>query len=123
MKKKLFTALLSLVTIAGFAIVDRPQVSLSAQGPVGVLPYEEFTFTISYRNVKEMAVVINEVTTDNIYLWPWQMGDIEWRTMDYTDKIMGYDMSVTYTVVVYNEEGQDDKSIVFTTPGPPFTGR
>ena len=53
----------------------------------------------------------------------WERGDANWNYEDYTDCITDYDMSVEYTVTVYNEEGQDDETIVYTTPGPPYTGR
>ena len=120
MKKKIFTALLSLVTIAGFAIVDRPQVSLSAQGPVGVLPYEEFTFTISYRNIKEINVDINGVIDSNIWTWSWEKEDPDWRTKDYTDKIMDYEVVQIYTVTVTNDYGLDYERIMYVTPGHPY---
>ena len=120
LKKKIFTALLSLVTIAGFAIVDRPQVSLSAQGPVGVLPYEEFTFTISYRNIKEINVDINGVIDSNIWTWSWEKEDPDWRTKDYTDKIMDYEVVQIYTVTVTNDYGLDYERIMYVTPGHPY---
>ena len=111
---------MSLVTIAGFAIVDRPQVSLSAQGPVGVLPYEEFTFTISYRNIKEINVDINGVIDSNIWTWSWEKEDPDWRTKDYTDKIMDYEVVQIYTVTVTNDYGLDYERIMYVTPGHPY---
>ena len=120
MKKKIFSALLSLAAIAGVAVVDLPEVELSAQGPVGVLPYEEFTFTISYRNIKEINVDINGVIDSNIWTWSWEKEDPDWRTKDYTDKIMDYEVVQIYTVTVTNDYGLDYERIMYVTPGHPY---
>ena len=123
MKRKLFSALMSLAAIVGLASPNLPQVSLNAQGPVGVLPREEYTFTISYRYTKEMVVTINGIEDDNIWLWSWEEDDPDWRTEDFTDDIPDYEMFKTYVVKVTNDYGQDQRSIVYFTPGYPFLGR
>ncbi len=120
MKRKIFSALLSLAAIAGVAVADLPEVELSAQGPVGVLPYEEFTFTISYRNVEEINVDVNGVINTDIWTWPWQKKDPDWRTKDYTDKITDYEVVHLYTVTVTKGDYIDYDQITYITPGHPY---
>lgn len=115
MKRKFFSALLSLAAVAGFAIADTPQVILTAQGPVGVQPLEAFTFTIAYYNVQEMTLETNSVP-DEQWLWWWEREQKEWNYEGYTDRMDEYNMTNTYKVTVINGEERNSAEIVYCTP-------
>lgn len=114
MKKTIFTALLSLVAIICIAI-GKPYVTLTAQGPVGVLPNEPYTFTIAYYNVQEMVIEINGVS-DGQWLWWWDREQLEWNYVDYTDRMDEYNMTNTYKVTVINGQERNYAEIVYCTP-------
>ncbi|MBO7213681.1 MAG: hypothetical protein J6U99_03905 [Rikenellaceae bacterium] len=114
MKKTIFTALLSLVAIICIAI-GKPYVTLTAQGPVGVLPNEPFTFTIAYYNVQEMVIEVNGVP-DEQWLWWWEREQEEWNYESYTDQLTEYNMTNRYSVTVTNDQEHDFEEIVYCTP-------
>lgn len=114
MKRKIFSALLSISAIVCIA-AGTPYVTLTAHGPIGVQPLEEYTFTIAYYNVQEMVIEINGVS-DGQWLWWWDREQLEWNYEDYTDRMDEYNMTNTYKVTVINGQERNSAEIVYCTP-------
>ena len=122
-KNKLKVALLSLAAVTGIsvgiAIATEPQVRLSQEGVVGVFPNDPYTFFIDYRNANEIIVTINNNINDDLWMWPWQEEDSDWRTKEYTDEILFYNTTKEYKVTVRRGDVERHAYVTYVTPLDP----
>ena len=122
-KNKLKVALLSLAAVTGIsvgiAIATEPEVCLAPGGVVGVQPNEPYTFFIDYRNANEIIVTIDNNINDDLWMWPWQEEDSDWRTKEYTDEIPYYNTTREYKVIVKLGKKQSIERTTYITPLDP----
>jgi hypothetical protein len=117
MKKKIFTALLSLAAVAGIAIAENetPILRTSPYGTVNVLVGDEFTFTIRFQYTQELVVTADNIENENCWIWWWDRGVAEPNEVHHTGSIHTQYTTRNYQIVAYNGNKQSSKTLTYRT--------
>lgn len=107
MKRKIFTALLSLAAFVGSAyVIPTLRLSPVEGSTITVVPDEMFCFTICYSNTNELFVYANdEYGNEMIPISEDNRNIEEERSVMYFDVINGYGIAKRYRVSAYSEDG------------------
>ena len=107
MKRKFFSALLSLAALVGSAyVIPTLRLSPVEGSTITVVPDELYCFTICYSNTSELFVYTNDEYGNEMIPISEDNRNIEdERSVMYFDVIDGYGIEKRYRVTAYSEDG------------------